>query len=187
MYSNTVISSLFIAAIAVLAWTFFLSQNSVVPQSTRDDHQPDSFMQDVHAIVMDKFGRPSLKIVTPQMIHFAQNDTSVLTTPILTLYRNSPEPWYITSNIAYVTNSANNVEFKQNVLIQHAADNAHPATVIKTDTLMVHPNQKTADTADAITLMQPDAVVVGIGMHADLNTGDIHLLTRARGEYVPHH
>jgi hypothetical protein len=35
-------------------------------------------------------------------------------------------------------------------------------------------------------LIQPGLVVNALGMYADLNTGDIKLLSQARGEYLPH-
>ncbi|MBV9576025.1 MAG: LPS export ABC transporter periplasmic protein LptC, partial [Gammaproteobacteria bacterium] len=72
-----------------------------------------------------------------------------------------------------------------NVTIHHAADVNNPATLIKTSTLTVYPNKKLAQTNAFITMIQPSLLVKAIGMQADMNTGDIKLLTQARGEYVP--
>ncbi|MCW5582746.1 MAG: LPS export ABC transporter periplasmic protein LptC, partial [Gammaproteobacteria bacterium] len=60
-----------------------------------------------------------------------------------------------------------------------------PATLIKTPTLSVQPNKQIAETNDLITLIQPNLVVKSTGMYADMNTGNIKLLSQARGEYVP--
>ena len=174
-----------ILAIGFAAWTTLLSYRPDVTSGTPVVNLPDGFMENVVALIMDKQGKPSMKIITPKMIHYAKNDTTHLTTPQLTLYRKSPQPWYITSNYAKATQGIENVNFWENVLIHHSADQENPATLIKTSTLTVHPNQQIADTSDTITMVQPNITVTAIGMHADLNTGDIKLLSNSRGEYVP--
>ena len=50
---------------------------------------------------------------------------------------------------------------------------------------MVHPNEQTAETNALITLYQPNITVNAIGMTANIDTGDIKLLSQARGEYAP--
>ena len=146
---------------------------------------PDAFMEDVVALVFDLQGKPKMKIVAPKMVHFAKKDTTQLTTPQLTLYRKSPIPWYITSKYAEATEGADHVNFWEDVMVQHAADQHNPATVIKTSTLTVLPNAETAETNEAITMIQPNIVIKGVGMRADMNSGDIQLLSQTRGEYVP--
>ncbi len=101
------------------------------------------------------------------------------------MYRKSPNPWYVTAKFAKATQGIENVYFWKNVVIHHAADFNSPATLIKTTTLMVHPNKQTAETNDIITMIQPSLVVKATGMHADMNNGDIKLLSQARGEYEP--
>jgi lipopolysaccharide export system protein LptC len=126
-----------------------------------------------------------MKVITPKLVHYAESDTTHFTTPQLVLYRQSPQPWYVTSKFAKATQGTDNVNFWENVTIHHAADTNNPATLIKTTTLTVHPNDKTAETKDFITLTQPNVIVKATGMFADMNTGDIKLLSQARGEYVP--
>jgi len=146
---------------------------------------PDAFMEDVVAMVYDKHGKPKMKIVAPKMEYFANEDKTMLTQPQLTLYRQSPQPWYVTSKTAEATENSEHVFFKDHVTIQHAADHNNPATVIQTETLLVHPNIQIAETKDSITLVQPNMVIKGTGMHADINNGNINLLSEAQGEYVP--
>lgn len=161
--------------------------------SLRDQHKastpltdlPDAFMEEVNALVFDKQGKPKMKIITPKMIHFAKNDKTQLTTPELTIYRKSLMPWYVTSKYAEAINGTDKVHFRDDVIVQHAADENQPATVIKTATLIVTPDTQLADTEEAITMMQPNLMIKGVGMHADMSSGDIKLLSQTRGEYVP--
>lgn len=185
-YKNSIISLIMILAVGVAAWTTLLSYYPKnISNHANNSSLPDAFMEDVTSIIMDKEGKPKLKLVTPKMIHFIENDTTQLISPKLTIYRQSPEPWYVTSKYAKATQGTENVDFWDNVLIHHSGDANNPETSIKTPTLTVHPNKNTAETTDLITLIQPNLVVKAIGMHADMDSGDIKLISQARGEYVP--
>ncbi len=146
---------------------------------------PDSYMEQVNAVIIDKEGNPSIKIETPRMLHFTKNDTSELIEPQLTIYRQSPEPWLVGAKYARALNGIEHVIFWENVIMQHAADNKNPQTMIKTPKLVLYPLDQKATTDEFITLMQPNIVIKATGMTADLNAGSVKLLKEARGEYVP--
>ncbi len=171
--------------ISLIVLTFALMYRpSTVTDSIRSS-LPDAIMEDVVSVAYDKQGKPRIKIATPRMVHYLDNDATDLTTPEVTLYRKSPQPWRITSQYAKATDGANKVDFWENVIIQHTGDTSTPTTLIKTPTLTVHPELQTAQTEDPITLIQPSIVVKSIGMYADMDSGNIKLLSEAVGEYVP--
>jgi len=183
-YKNT-LTTLFIIALGLAASMTFMFNNSDDKKTANQTLLPDAFMENVVATTMDKYGKPKMKIVTPRLTHYAENDTTQLVSPELTLYRKSPTPWYITANHATATQGADLIHFKQDVVIHHAADSDHPATLIKTPSLTVHPSDQTAETDEFITMTQPNTLIKAIGMRANMNTGDIKLLSQAKGEYVP--
>lgn len=182
---NTIIGLSLTAIFGFAVWTTLLSYRPHDDKVVKTATLPDGYMEGVTALILDKQGKPSMKIITPKMVHYAEGDTSHLTSPHLTLYRKSPQPWYISSKFAKASDGAENVDFWDDVHIHHAADINSPSTVIQTTKLTVHPNKKTAETVDLITMTQPNIVVKATGMFADMNTGDIQLLSEARGEYVP--
>lgn len=183
-YKNMFIS-LFITAIIILAAWTTLSYHPRSGQSPSSSLLPDAYMEDVVAVIMDKQGKPHLKIETSKMVHFNENDTSELTEPQLTIYRKSPQPWFITSKSARATQGIDRIDFWEDVTIHHSADIASPATVIKTPSLAVFIKDQTAKTNEFITLVQPNIVIKALGMVADMNAGNIKLLSQARGEYAP--
>lgn len=184
-YRNTLFSLLLVAALGIVTGTTFLSYRPQEATVVTNESTPDAFMEDVSALILDKQGKPKMRIVTPKLVHYAENDRTDLVSPQLTVYRKSPKPWYITSKHAQATAGIDKVDFWKDVTIQHSADVSSPATLIKTPTLTVHPNEQTAETKDVITLVQPNVVVNATGMQADMSSGDIKLLSQARGEYVP--
>lgn len=182
---NTIIGLTTISILSLAVWTTLLSFHSSSSPTINTSSLPDAFMEDVHALVMNKQGKPSMKIATPKLVHYPENNVSLLRTPALTLYRQSPQPWYVNADQAKAHQGIDIIDFKDNVVIHHAADGNNPATIIKTETLRVHPELQTAETADFITMTQPNLVVKATGMEADMNNGNIKLLSQARGEYVP--
>lgn len=182
---NVVISSLLMLAIGLSGWSIINSKKPPKVKSVDSPNRPDSIMEDVVATIINKEGKVALKIETPRMVHYLQNDTTHIEAPSITVYRESPEPWYIHSNYAKATKGIDKLFFWSNVTIKHNNDNANPMTTIKTDTLTVFPNKKIAATDDPITLVQPDTVIHATGMLADLNDGTVKLLSSTRGEYVP--
>lgn len=183
-YKNAIITVFMLSAILLGAW-MTLSYRGETVIATQTTSLPDAYMEGVTSIVMNKQGKPRMILATPKLTHYAENDTTDLVAPQLTMYRNSPQPWYITSDHAKATQGTETVDFWDNVNIHHSADNKNPATLIKTTTLTVHPNKQVAETKDDITMVQPSTIVKATGMYADMNTGNINLLSAARGEYVP--
>jgi lipopolysaccharide export system protein LptC len=179
---STWLSLGFLAVASLAACTTFILYRPEANPSAQPD-MPDAFMEQVSAIFMNKQGRPNMKIVTPQLTHYPKDDRTELMSPQVTLYRKSPTPWLITASHCRATDGIENVYFWDNVIIHHAASNRNPATIIKTATLTVYPNKETANTQDLVTMLQPDTTIKAIGMTADMNSGDIKLLSQTWGEY----
>ena len=142
-------------------------------------------MENVTTWVMDKTGALNMKVITPKLTHYQTADKSILENPILTLYRESPSPWTITSRSATAINGIETVLFNDDVNIHHAADSKNPQTIIQTTSLTVYPSKRIAETSAAISLKQPNTLLKATGMHANIETGTIQLLSKAMGEYTP--
>jgi lipopolysaccharide export system protein LptC len=182
---NSLISLLLILSICLSSWSIMKTKRLHKTIVSDAIDQPDAIMEGVVATIINKEGSPALKIETPKMTHFVKNDTTDISTPHITVYRDSPEPWHIHSDSAQATQGVNQIVFRDHVTINHNNDTANPKTLIKTTVLTVFPNKKTAETHDPIMLVQPDTVIHAVGMLADLNDGTVKLLSSTRGEYVP--
>lgn len=183
-YKNVAIGIVFALTVSIAA-IITLSYGPGKSHRSKPIEQPDAFMENVSALILDKEGKIYMKIVTPKMIHFKKGDKTDFIDPQLTLYHHSPQPWFIQSKFADARQGIDNVLFHDDVTIHHPADTNNPATVIKTKTLTVHPHQQTAETSDLITMIQPNSTIKAVGMFADMNSGNIKLLSQAQGEYVP--
>lgn len=183
-YRSTIMSIMMTLALTTAVILSLSFHTSTLPKID-DAKLPDGYMENVDAIILDKFGKISMRIVTPKMVHFAKDDTTDFTEPQLTLFHQSPTPWFITSKDAKAQHGIDQVYFRHDVTIHRPADFNNPATVIETTSLLVHPNDKTAETPEPITMTQPNTIIRATGMFADMNTGNIKLLSQAQGEYDP--
>ena len=181
---NIIITTLLILACGLSSWSIYHSQKDK-PKVIVADTMPDSFMENVTATIINKDGKPSLVIKSPKLVHYPKDDTVDITSPEITLYRDTPEPWHIKSNHAKATDGINKIFFWSNVIINHNKDKSAPITTFTTDTLTVFPMEYIAKTDDNITLKQPETTVHAKGMTANWSNGEIKLLSSARGEYDP--
>jgi lipopolysaccharide export system protein LptC len=184
---NIGITALIIIAISLSSWSILLSKTLHRVTALPSPYEVDSFMQDVVAIIFNQEGNPTLSLITPKMLHFAANNTTKITTPHVTIFRESPKPWYIDSDLAIANEGINEILFVNNVSIHHPADSDNPNTSMQTDSLTVFPKTKTAQTDKPVLFMQPETTIHAIGMLANLATGTIKLLSQAKGEYAPTH
>lgn len=182
---QTTMSILLVLAIGLTTWSFNLATHEQTKVAVHKPHQPDSRMEKVIATVINKEGKMTLKLFTPCMIHYADDDTTDITTPEVALYRQNPEPWHINAEFAKTAQGIAEIQLLRNVVIHHLADKQDPDTAMKTTELTVFPNKKLIATHAPVTIVQPDAIIHAIGLLADLNDGTVKLLSQARGEYVP--
>lgn len=181
---NVLIGLLLLAAIILSAWSIFLSTHPTFP-SKKNSNEPDAFMENVVAVIMNKQGMPALKVFTPQMVHYFQNDATTITKPHVIVYRDSPEPWHINSDYAVAYKGTTQINFQNHVVINHLADVSNPKTVLQTSSITVFPDQQLATTRQPVVIEQPDTIVHGVGLLANLNDGTVKLLSAAEGQYAP--
>lgn len=186
MIQKNPVFSIFTLAIIVFAiWSTYVLYFPKARIKLSANNLPDAFMEDVRALVLDKDGNPHVKIKSPKMIHYAENNSTDLITPQITLYRDSPEPWDITAKMARAQQGVDIIDFWENVRIHHPPDGKSADTVITTSALTVDTNEQLADTDALIQLEQPNIIIKSVGMHAEMKTGNIKLLSKVWGEYVP--
>ncbi len=181
---NISIFILVILATSLSTWSILIS-NAETPTETINPNQLDGYMVDVTATMLNKEGMPAFSLVTPQMIHYPENDTTDIKTPRVTLFRKSPQPWFIDADFAKSTHGINEIHFWRHVIIHHPSDTTNPKTTLLTESLTIFPDQQIAQTNLPVTFIQPDTTVHGVGMLANLNLGTIQLLSQTQGEYGP--
>ena len=173
-----------ILSIVFFTYSWTTMSKKELPHTALRANTPDAWMESVDATFIGQDGHLLMKVHAPTAKHYADKDTTFLTTPEFLLYRNSANPWRILAGKATAMHGIRQIRLSESVTLHHPGDNTQPATWVSTDKVTIHPNERTAETSEMVTLRQPHLSVRGRGLQADLNTGDIKLLAETRGEYA---
>jgi len=184
-FRNVSVMLLLTAALACSAWSIFLTQATSDTVSPAVSTQPDAFMKQVVAIMLSRSGAPTLRVESPSMTHYTDNDSTQIETPHVVIYRESSQPWQVDAKHAVATHGLNTIHFSEHVVLHHPNDSDTTDTTLLTEGLTVFPDTEKAETDLPVTITQPNAMMQGIGMLSDLKEGTIRLLTQIRGQYVP--
>jgi len=181
-----IITTLLLLAACIGTWLLREAlENRAVPL-TGSNH-PDSYMNDVVATQMDEQGKLKDELQAPLLVHFPVGNTTNITSPHFIIYNSDStgEPWHITANYGQAHDGINILELWDHVKLTQPAGSKNTATTMVTTAMTIFPKQQYAQTQQPVKVWQMGSVVTSVGLHADLKTGEIDLLSQARGKYQP--
>ena len=177
-----------IALIGTLAaLTFWLDR---VVQPSRDllgasRHDPDYIVDDLSAVRIGQAGRESYTLSAVKMVHYPDDDTTLLTRPRFVSYGSEKAPVTITSSQGVVSAKGDHVYFQDDVRVTRAPHGDQSELVMSTAFLHVIPDQNLARTDRAVTITDAATVVTAVGLELNNETRVLKLLSNVRGTYDP--
>jgi len=185
MFSNKQLSLSFLLVIAIgfTGWLILHHKQSSY-LAHKNANNPDSIADEVTIITMDVEGKPASKISAKQLIHFPDNNTSLASSPKLTVFIKNEQPWHITANKGKSVDGDNMIQLWDDVQFMQPADQDSPQSLILTESFTFWPKKHLGETDKPITLLQPGTKVTAVGLNADTLSGKIDLLKDVRGSYV---
>lgn len=162
-------------------------------QPVTNGTHPDYSISAFHAIDLDELGRLRYELTADQLAHFPQPERAELVNPDMIFYRNSSEsepapadPWELTAAQGEITEGGDKLVLTGNVHVARITDNpAISRMTMDTDHLTVYGKQEVATTDAAVQLASDRVTLTGVGMQIDMKKGQMHLLSRVRGNYEP--
>lgn len=178
----------FLLLAALAALTFWLDQVVQPPPRGSDGksrHDPDYIVDNLSALSTNEAGNAAYTLFAARMVHYPDDDTTLLTRPRLISYRSVQAPVTITANEALVSSNGENVYFKNDVKVTRAAYGDHSEMVMLTTYLHVIPDDNIAKTDRPVTITDASTVVNAIGLELNSETRVLKLHSRVRGTYDP--
>ena len=146
----------------------------------------DAFATDVESIQFNELGQKRAEVQTVKLWHFTREDSSLLTTPRLTLYSaNGKAPWIVSAKTGKTFHGAQKIDLIDNVVIHQGSSINNTDTLITTSLLHIFPKKQLATTDQLVTLVQAGVKITSIGMNAYLDQKHVTLLSQTRGFYDP--
>ena len=175
---------LLLLALSLSVWLMRQSFFSLDEVSNSHPTTPDAFMvaPDYTAFAID--GQWNNRIHAARITHYADKDTSVLSAPKMVSRSDTGITWTITADQGIAQHGLKTVQLTDHVVMDRMHALNGKMLTLNTTALTAYPQQKLAQTNQPVVIVQPGSQVHATGLTADMNTGDIHLLSRVWGTYT---
>ena len=186
MNRSAIIFPLVLAVLLALL-TFWINQ-TVENQGPKIDgssrHDPDYTMQNFVTTQTDALGKLRYVLAASEMLHYPDDDSTVLQRPRFTQYTANKPYTQIEGLRGYVSSNGNEIELVDQVKVTRQAFAGKGEMQVLTERLLILPDQNIAKTDANVTIKQaPKTVIRAKGMIFDKKTQTVRLLSRVKGHY----
>lgn len=167
------------------ALSFWLERIVDIPESRHDGklrHDPDAIVENFMVRRFNSDGFLQSRLQAPHMVHFPDDDSSLIQKPIFTYYRPQLPETVITGNQARVTEKGDKIYIWDNVIATRAATATRAKMIARTPDLTIRPNDGTGTTDSPVDITQGSSWMKGIGMDIDNDTSIFILRSQVTGQ-----
>jgi lipopolysaccharide export system protein LptC len=170
---------------ALTFWLDRFAQGPVRDLIGPSRHDPDYIVETLTGVRMGESGVASYSLSAAKMVHYSDDDTTLLTSPKFVSYGSSKVTVTITSSEGVVSGKGDHVYFQDDVRVTRAAHAGASEFVMRTSFLHVVPDHHLAMTDRSVTLSDDANTVTAVGLEMNNATRVIKLLSKVRGTYDP--
>ena len=165
-------------------WIFESLEKSPILKQEIFRHDPDYFLENFVATMMDKKGSPAYQVKASFLEHFPDNDNMKLQQPIFSFYENDVKAWIAQANEALIVQKGAKIFLSDNVILQQLTTIDKIPMQLTAKQLTIEPEQRYASTESEVKLTKGNSQIQAVGMRADMNKNRIEFLSRTRSRYV---
>lgn len=177
-----------IIILSVLAGLTFWLQSAIDMGNDKHDgkfrHDPDGIAENYIVRRFDETGQVKYRLTGPYMVHYPDDDSSELKSPILISYRPDALPITVTSNFAKVTSKGEVAYLWDDVRVTRAATPEQQELVARMPDLTVQTEAGFAFTNSPVEITQGQSWVTGVGAQIDNNKSTFVLQSQVKGQYI---
>lgn len=167
--------------------TFWIYQ-TVEQQGPKNDgsnrHDPDYIMENFVTSQTDTLGRLRYVLAAAKMLHYPDDDSTVLEQPKFTQYSTNKPYTKIKGLRANVSSNGEEIEILDKVVVVREASADKGEMQVLTDKLTLFPNQDLAKTDSPVVIKQaPKTIIHATGMIYDKKKKTLQLFNRVNAHY----
>jgi LPS export ABC transporter protein LptC len=189
---RTVLLTGLLSLVAFSSWLLYFAVNGAHLFHKISPTVPNAIAYNITANNFDDNGVLKSRLFAAQMIHYPKDNTTKVLQPKVILYdaNAKEEPWIITAKYANAINGTAKIILWDDVVIHQTAGKSNPDIIINTTSLTFYPKEQIAETNQPVTMTEKGqdnsvSTVKAVGIKANQKTGEIELLSNARGYYDP--
>lgn len=143
-------------------------------------HDADYWVERFEVRRFDMDGKLQHTLVAEKLLHFPDDDTTVVTAPHITYHQQPPSE--VSARTAYIGRDGKQVDLVDQVrVIRHGATGDTPPTVLATQSLTVFPDDEKGSSNAPVVITQGKSVMNGSGLDIDNRSGITVLRGRVTG------
>ena len=147
-------------------------------------HDPDYTMNNFVNTQTDVTGKLRYVLAASEMVHYPDDDSTVLQRPRFTQYTTNKPYTQIEALRGYVSSDGEEIELVDNVKVVRQAFEGKGEMQLLTEKLVILPNQDLATTRSRVVIKQaPKTVIHATGMVFDKKNQTIQLFNRVKVHY----
>ncbi|MGB7815316.1 MAG: LPS export ABC transporter periplasmic protein LptC [Methylotenera sp.] len=147
-------------------------------------HDPDYTMNNFVTTQTDVTGKLRYVLAATEMVHYPDDDSTVLQRPRFTQYTTNKPYTQIEALRGYVSSNGEEVELVDNVKVVRQAFEGKGEMQVLTEKLIILPNQDLVKTDSPVVIKQaPKTVIHANGMIYDKKNKTVKLLNRVKVHY----
>jgi lipopolysaccharide export system protein LptC len=148
-------------------------------------HDPDYIVEKLSAVLLGETGAASYSLAAAKMVHYPDDDTTLLTSPRFVSYGTPKAPVTVTASEGVVSAKGDHVYFQDDVRVTRAAYENASELVMRTTFLHVIPDLHIARTDRSVIVSDDANTVTAVGLEMNSETRVIKLLSNVRGTFEP--
>ena len=174
--------------IGFLGATYWLNQQALPEQATTDPskrHDPDAIVENFSATKLNLDGMPSFIMTAKKMLHYPDDDSTLLEVPRLTALPVNHPATHIIAKRGIVSSKGDEVFLHDDVEVLREASTQQGELTVQTGYLHIIPDKDLADTDRPVTIVDAQNTVHATGLEMDNKARTLKLLSQVKSEHVP--
>lgn len=157
----------------------------VVASHTLKKNTVDSFLLYPTVTQYDQEGHIKMKTTAIKLTHYKMSGETTLEKPFIITYTDKHVPWHIHADLAISNKKGDRILLKGHVKVHELPTLKHPETTITTSELTIFPKESRAVTDKFVAIERPGTLIHGVGLVANLKTGQYQLRSESEAIYQP--
>ncbi|MBK7899198.1 MAG: LPS export ABC transporter periplasmic protein LptC [Azonexus sp.] len=170
---------------ALSYWLQQVLDQPVAPPPDKTRHDPDTVAENFTVRRFDPEGRLRYRLIAPRMLHYGDDDSSLIENPLLVQTRPDAPDMTLAAERAVVAAEGETVFFWGDVVATRAASGDRPEMVARMPDLTVQPDAGTAFTDGPVEITRGQSWTRGVGLSLDNNTSVLVLKSQVTGLLYP--
>ena len=176
-----------VALLSILAGLSFILSIAVdrgdPPSNGKQRHDPDAIAENFSIKRFDQNGQMKYRLIAPYMVHYADDDSSLINWPTFVSYRPGAEPIIASSQHAEASSGGDVIFLWEDVVAHREASAKRFAMVARMPDLTVQTETGLAFTSSPVQITQGNSWLKGTGMDLDNNNSTYDMHSQVTGRY----